>query len=148
MMDTSTPDSLIFSAVPAAVLDVVWADAEPLLAKAVEASGGRYTTQSVYEGLRNQHLLLWMVMDGTKPVAALTTRVSQLPTVRALSIDWLGGERMKEWLPIIMPVLVQYGKQYSCTEMHGYGRLAWSRWLAPHGWAQDYIAYKREINDE
>jgi len=138
---------LTFSAVPYEVLDVVWADAAPLLAKAVETSGGRYTIDSVYKSISGRHLALWLVMENTTPIAALTTRVVQLPTMRALAVDWLGGTRMKEWLPLITETLKQYAKDSSCAELHGYGRRAWSRWLEPHGWRQDHIVYSMELND-
>ena len=146
MKDTFN-NQLMFSAVPPAVLDVVWPDVAPLLQKATDTSNNRYDLNSVHNALRTGKIALWVVMDGTTPIAALTTRVSQMPGTRALAIDWMGGTRMREWLPQVHETLSSYGKAYGCTEMHGFGRRAWLRWLAPHGWEQDYIAYRVDLTD-
>lgn len=147
-MKDTVDNKLMFSAVPPAVLDIVWPDVAPMLEKAVATSSGRFDIDSVVRGLKTGEIALWVVMDGTTPVAALTTRVSQLPGKRVLAIDWMGGTRMREWLPMVHTTLSSYGKTYGCTEMQGFGRRAWLRWLAPHGWEQDYIAYKVDLTDE
>lgn len=138
---------LDFTAVPPSAVPYVWADVEPMIAKAVETSDGRYHTAAVLDGILKGELALWLVFDNKAPVAAITTRVVQLPKTRAMAMDWIGGDRMKEWLPMVQTTLAKYAREYGCTELQGYGRKAWGRWLEPHGWKTDYIAYKMDLSD-
>jgi len=134
--------------VPPGALDVVWADASPILARAVETSGGRYTIEAVYKGLKEQHIALWLVLDDdARPVAALTTRVTQFPTMRSLAMDWLAGEDMKSWLPVVQETLENYAKRNGCSQMQAFGRQAWGRVLGRHGWEQDKISFKKDLDD-
>lgn len=145
-MSDATHTEYTFTAVPPGALDVVWSDASPILARAVETSGGRYTMDAVHAALKNGHLALWLVLgEGAKPVAVVTTRVAQLPTMRTLCMDWLAGEDMKAWLPMVQETLEQYAKHYGCTQMQAYGRRAWGRVLGQHGWELDTIQFKKDI---
>lgn len=144
----SAPDTgLTFSAVPPAAVDLVWPTVEPMLTRAVETSGGRFTITSVLHEILSGRMALWVVLDGDTAVAALTTRVSELPGARILVMDWLGGSRLKEWLPLAQETLVRYGRQYECTELQGAGRRGWERVLGAHGWKPAYTAYKMDLTD-
>lgn len=147
MKDMST-DGIEVTAVPAAVVDVVWDDVAPMIEKATKTSGGRYDVSSVREGIESGVLALWIAMDDAKPIAALTTRVEVFPTgMRVLAIDWIGGKRMKDWLPEAHAVLSDYGRAYGCQHLQGYGRKGWLRALSKHGWGVDYTAYRMEIDN-
>lgn len=139
--------ALELSAVPVAAITYVWTDVEPMLQKAIDASGGRYTTVSLLDALFKGELGLWVVMDEGNIIAALTTRICEYPKHRALALDWIGGARMKEWLPMAHDVFSRYAEDHGCTELQGYGRKAWDRWLRTYGWKPDYIAYKMELSD-
>lgn len=140
-------ERLQITVVPPAVVDVVWDDAKKMLLRAVNATQGVYDIDSVERGLATGEFVLWLVLDGTKPVAALTTRICQYPTARGLAIDWLGGDRMREWLPMVQETMEQYARENNCTHLEGYGREAWGRWLRKYGWKPAYIAYKMELTD-
>jgi hypothetical protein len=143
MKDVAT--QLQITAVPPAVLDVVWPQVAPLLEKATNASNAYFGVDEVYNRARTGEYLLWLVLDGTTPVAALTTRITIYPKAKALCLDWIGGERMREWLPLAQKLMERYGKDNDCTHLEGYGRKAWGRWLQPHGWKPEYIAYKMDL---
>jgi hypothetical protein len=147
MKDTQTAP-LTFGFVPLDFLDIVWPDVEPLLAGAVRTAADRFTTADVKRGLEDVTLMLWVVADGTTPVAAITTRVIEYPQRRGLALDWIGGRRMKEWLPIVQPAIQRFARDCGCTHLEGYGRKAWGRWLARYGWEPHYIAYKMELTDD
>lgn len=147
-MKDVTNSAIEVSAVPAAVLDVVWADVAPMIDRATSRSGGRYDVDSVRTGIESGVLALWIAMDDAKPIAALTTRVEEFPTgKRVLAIDWIGGDRMKDWLPEAHDVLSDYARAYGCDHLQGYGRKGWLRALAKFGWEVDYTAYRMEIKN-
>jgi len=139
---------LNFSVVPPQVVDVVWPQVKEMLERAVETTFGVYDIDSIYSGLRTGEYVLWVVMDETEPVAAITTRVCQYPSgKRGLAMDWIGGKRMAEWLPMAQETIQRYAKDNGCTHLEGYGRKAWGRALQKFGWKPDYIAYKMDLND-
>lgn len=139
--------TLQISVVPPAVLDVVWPQTAPLLQKAIDTTRPRYDIDSVRAGLERSELLLWCVFDGTTPIAVMTTRIVEYPNSKALCLDWIGGERMKEWLPMAHDVMRRYGHDNGCTHLEGYGRKAWGRALQKYGWEPEYIAFRMELGE-
>ena len=138
---------LQITVVPAAVLDVVWAKAAEMLGKALKTTRPRYNLDSLRAELDRGVLVLWLVLDGTEPVAAFTTRIADYPESRGLCMDWIGGARMAEWLPLAQPLMEKYARDNGCTHLEGYGRKAWGRWLQKYGWEPEYIAYRMELTD-
>jgi len=139
--------TLQMSVVPPAVLDVVWPQTAPLLQKAIDTTRPRYDIDSVRAGLETSDLLLWCVFDGTTPIAVMTTRIVEYPNSKALCLDWIGGERMKDWLPMAHDVMRRYGHDNGCTHLEGYGRKAWGRALQKYGWEPEYIAFRMELGE-
>ena len=64
-----------------------------------------------------------------------------------MAMDWIGGKRMMEWLPIAMEKLTSFAKDCGCSHLEGYGRKAWSKILKKYNWEPEYIAYRMEINN-
>jgi hypothetical protein len=137
---------LTFGAVPPELVDLVWPDAEPFLAPAIATAGGKLCAEDVHRRLQAGELLLWIVADDMVPIAAVTTRILGYPGRRALAMDWIGGARMREWLPLAQKTLVRYAKHNDCKHLEGYGRKGWSRWLRRFGWEPEYIAYRMDID--
>jgi hypothetical protein len=138
---------LFFTVVPPQVIDVVWPEVSKMMQKAIDTTSGVFDIDSIYGALQTGDYLLWLVTEDTKPIAAITTRISVYPRGKGLSMDWIGGERMAEWLPMAHETMVRYAKDNGCTHLEGYGRKAWGRWLQKYGWEPNYIAYKMELND-
>jgi len=139
---------LKFGYVPPERLGLVWEDARALLKPAVQTAGGRFTVDDIYADARAEKILLWLVTDTDDThVAAITTRVIHFPNKRVMAMDWIGGRRMKEWLPLVQDTIERYAQDAGCTELEGYGRPAWGRWLERYGWKPNYIAFKMELGD-
>jgi len=143
MKDVSS--TLTVNYVPKAIVDMVWEDVVRLLEKSVDTANGKFTMTDIYNGLMNDMYLLWLVLDDGQPIAALTTRIMAYPNRRAMALDWIGGSRMREWLPTAQQVMGKYAKENHCDHLEGYGRKGWDRWLAKYGWKPEYIAYKMEL---
>jgi hypothetical protein len=137
---------LTFGAVPPDLVSVVWPDAEPLLAPAIATADGKFTSVDIYNRLLTGELLLWIAAEDMAPVAAVTTRIIRYPGCNGMAMDWIGGSRMREWLPLAQKTLMRYAKQNDCTHLEGYGRKGWSRWLRRFGWKPDYIAYRMDLD--
>lgn len=134
--------------VPPAVVDIVWNDAKQFLQAALETTRGRYGMNDIYSLLQSGELVLWLVLDDAEPIACITTRITDYPSgSRALAMDWIGGERMAEWLPMAHSMMKRYASDNGCTHMEGYGRKAWGRWLRKYGWEPEYTAYRMDLNN-
>ena len=57
-----------------------------------------------------------------------------------MAMDWVGGKRMTEWLPIALDKFEKFAKDCGCEHLEGYGRTAWKRVLKKFNWEPDYIA--------
>tara|TARA_Y100000114_G_scaffold28021_1_gene23631 strand:+ start:96 stop:524 length:429 start_codon:yes stop_codon:yes gene_type:complete len=141
---------MICTAVPREAIDIVWPDVINMLNKAVETSKGKYHINDIYEDLTKGFYNLWLIIDDKgedKVVAALTTRLIKYPNRSAMAMDWVGGKRMAEWLPIAMEKLISFAKDCGCSHLEGYGRKAWIKVLKRYNWKPEYIAYRMEIDN-
>jgi len=139
--------ALTFGAIPPEGVDLVWDVVAPMLIPALDTAAGKFEISDVYAQLRTGELLLWVVADDMTPIAALTTQLIVYPGRRAMAIDWLGGSRMKEWLPMAQAMIMRYARDNECLHLEAYGRRAWQRWLGKFGWAPEYISYRMELTD-
>ena len=141
---------MICTAVPREAIDIVWGDVSSMLNKAIETSGGKYHIDDIYQHLTEGYYNLWLIIDEGKEekvIAAITTRIIQYPSKKAMAMDWIGGKRMMEWLPIAMDKLTSFAKDCDCSHLEGYGRKAWLKVLKKYNWNPEYIAYRMEINN-
>ena len=146
MKDVQT--GLIFSPIPKDCAYTIWPQVAKVLMRSVATAEGKYEVDDLLDCILKDELVLWVVLDTNNDeiIAAITTRIIEYPERRALAMDFIGGTRMKEWLPEAQSTIVQFANDNNCSHLEGYGRKAWSRWLKKYGWEPDYIAYRMEIN--
>jgi hypothetical protein len=146
MKDVTT--RLVYTPVPKAFVNAVWADVTRVLKRSVDTSRGKFSMQDVYDGIMADTYVLWVVLDDDEVVAAITSRIVGYPGPhRGMALDWIGGTRMAEWLPMVQRAMSKYARDNGCTHLEGFGRKAWGRWLAKYGWEPEYIAYRMELSD-
>jgi len=141
---------MICTAVPREAIDIVWGDVSNMLNKAIITSAGKYHIDDIYRHLNEGYYNLWLIIDNKKDekvIAAITTRIIEYPSKKAMAMDWIGGKRMMEWLPIAMERLTSFAKDCGCSHLEGYGRKAWSKVLKKYNWKPEYIAYRMEIKN-
>jgi len=138
---------MMITAVPIEGVDIVWEDAKRVLHKSVNTSAGKFEVEDLKQELKQGQLVLWLVMDGSEILAALTSRVIEYPGRRAMALDWVGGKHMRKWLPLVLNTLQKYATDCECKHIEGYGRKAWGRILQKYGWQPEYIAYRMELNN-
>ncbi len=138
---------MMITAVPIEGVDIVWEDAKRVLHKSVNTSAGKFEVEDLKQELKQGQLVLWLVMDGSEVLAALTSRVIEYPGRRAMALDWVGGKHMRKWLPLALNTLQKYATDCECKHIEGYGRKAWGRILQRYGWQPEYIAYRMELNN-
>lgn len=130
-------------------IDSMWDFIEPTLHRAVGLTPDRIDTQDVYDGAKQGIYLLWIVFEEVDDQrfiqAVITTRVIEYPKTKALAIDFVAGTRMKEWLPVVMPILEELGKNNGCTHIEGYGRRAWFKYLQQYDWKPRHVQFEKRL---
>jgi|TARA_R100000455_G_C6270907_1_gene126924 hypothetical protein len=139
---------MIFTLIPDDHALIVWPQVADKLEKATKTTDGRFDKMSILDELLERRIQLWVVYEETAPVAAITTRILQYSQYKALSIDWVGGSQMKEWLDEVLKTLRSYAKDQGCKKLEGRGRTGWKKILLKNGWNLDYVAYEVDISNE
>ena len=147
MKDLQT--DLIFSPIPKDCASTIWPQVAKVLKRSVATAEGKYEVDDLLDCILKDELVLWVVLDTNNDeiIAAVTTRLIEYPQGNAMALDWVGGTRMKEWLPIAHPIMVSYAEDHNCKYLEGYGRKAWGRLLGKYGWNPDYIAWKMDLEN-
>lgn len=124
----------------------VWPIVAPLLAKAVALSGGRYDMRAVLAQLRDERAQLWVVYDENSVVAAaFTARRAVYPCSSWLTIEFLGGEGVTEWLPAVEGTLTAYAIEAGLEGVEMVGRVGWTKPLAAFGWGQNAVMLSKTV---
>ena len=147
MKDVQT--GLIFSPIPKDCAYTIWPQVAKVLKRSVATAEGKYEVDDLLDCILKDELVLWVVLDTNNDeiIAAITTRLIEYPQGNAMALDWVGGTRMKEWLPIAHPIMVSYAEDHNCKYLEGYGRKASGRLLGKYGWNPDYIAWKMDLEN-
>ena len=89
--------------------------------------------------------MFWVVMDGNEVITAAITRAVQYPQRKAMSIEYMAGDRMWEWLPMFVETLIRYAKDNGCLHVELRGRAAWTKVLKKYNFKAEQVMYMLEI---
>lgn len=130
--------------IPTKVLPAFWHHLAPLLDKAFNVGDRRVKLQDLYDDALQGTYLVWAIIDEEKKefVAALTTRAVRYPRGKGLAIEFLGGDRMDEWLDKLMEELKKHAKHNGCEWLECFGRKGWAK----KGWKPAYVAFEMELD--
>lgn len=130
--------------IPTKVLPAFWHHLAPLLNKAFNVGDRRVKLQDLYDDALQGTYLVWAIIDEEKKefVAALTTRAVRYPRGKGLAIEFLGGDRMDEWLDKLMEELKKHAKHNGCEWLECFGRKGWAK----KGWKPAYVAFEMELD--
>ena len=132
--------------VPLVAVKLAWPQVAPLLAPAVAQSGGRADMRSLFQAIMAEQRTLWTVRSAAgDTVAAFTTHVSSYPTgLRLLSLDFIGGKRMTDWLSNVSDRLDDYVADMDLAGIqHTSERLGWDRVLRNIGWRRAGYSHEK-----
>lgn len=135
----------VIIAVPHTDLDKVWPTASVELSKAIAHCGGRFFIDDLYKSLQARTAVLWIIVQGTQLRAAAMTRIALYPRKRAVSVDWIGGSGMSEWIPDFIRAMKSYAEANSCSVVECSGRPGWGKILPTHGWRQTHVSFEMGV---
>jgi len=134
-----------FLPVPVEHLETQWQYIEPILNKAVCLSPRKIDIKDVYEASKQGAYLVWTVEDEGEIIAVITTRMVFYPKGYALALDFVGGDKMKDWIELVLSTLEAHARHNKCIHMEGFGRKAWQRFIGKFGWYPAHITYHKDL---
>lgn len=146
-MKDMTATRLICAPVPPDHVDDMWRRIVPHVQRAEKTSNGRMTADDLRVSAKQGVHLLWVIFDteASEIIAAFSTRVVQYPQMRALLIEWMGGNRMSQWISLAHDHIKEHAKINNCTRLEATGRNAWIRWAGRVGWEPEFVQYTMEV---
>ena len=106
----------------------MWSSVAKVLKKSVGTAKGKYEVDDLYPLIKNDELVLWIVVDTADDLKLQLLQPDSSCThkpLRTMAMDWIGGTRMKEWLSMAQEMISRYAKDHSCKYLEGYGRKGW-----------------------
>ena len=122
-----------------------WHAAVPVLRKAVARSGGRHTMKTLFEMLKSGEGQMWAIYEGEEMVGVATTRIADYPAKRFLAVDFIAGERVREWIEQLDETLGRFARDVGAKAMEGIGRKGWDGLMRSRGWARSMTIMEREV---
>lgn len=137
---------MTFTYVPPGYLDLVWGRASALLDPAVRRVSGQYTVLDVRAALQAFRMQLWIAVgDGDRIVGAIVTQISDYPSLRALTLLLVGGERIRAWIASAVSALTDWARGAGCARVEAAGRRGWMRVLAPYGETSLQATFRKDL---
>ena len=134
-----------FLPVPVEHIDEKWQYIEPHLNRAVCISPRKVTIEDVYEASKLGEYMIWTVIDNEKIIAVFTSRIISHPRGNILGVDFAGGEKMKDWIGLVLLNLEAHARHNKCTSIEAFGRKGWEKILNKYGCKIAYTTYKKEL---
>lgn len=121
--------AVIVQGVPSIAVEKIWPHVDGHVARALRRANGCYLPVDLRDACMRTEMQLWVAVDiATREIlAAVLTRIAVYPRRKSLSIPWVGGRRMTEWLPQMSQVLEGFARQAGCDFLEGASRRGWLR---------------------
>lgn len=111
--------------VPRASIDDHWPAILELLAPAIEREARNIGPEHVYDDIAAGNSLAWVVEVEDKLVGSFVTSLVQHPRRRTVSIDYLAGSGLSEWVDEALSAVKISAKQCGAQAIEGNGRDGW-----------------------
>ena len=136
------------SIVPVNMIDYMFPQCGYHLQRVVDNSHGDLCLEGMKKELLEGNAGLLIVTEGDDLIAAMTATVSVMQTgLRALYLPAIGGDRLDEWMDLMLPMLNELAKVYNCTEIRGTGREGWERILKTRGFKKCHTTFICNIGE-
>ncbi len=119
----------MISLIPQDHVNNVWSEVGPIIQKAVDQSPGRFDVVDILTEAMLGNVQLWIGFneDDRKIHSAGITRIYEVPLARVLSIQWLAGSDLQQWIDEAIQTTESFARDQGCTRIEIIGREAWGR---------------------
>lgn len=132
------------SAVPTQMIPEAWPNIKHLLEEALSYSWG-FRPGDVYQKLRENRAILWVVEKDMEIVAATVTEIIEYPTCRTLNIWLLAGVKFWEWQDLVAS-MEAFARSNGCEWIEATGRPGLQRLLKEMGFNVPRVVCAKKID--
>lgn len=131
--------------IPAMLVDRFWPYAEPYIKRALDHASGEFTHEDLKHFCKDHMVQLWLVSEGNRIVAAVTTEIVNYPRRKHCRVITLAGSKAPEWTPLMDTILMDWAKSEGCHAMEAFVRKGYVPVLAKQGYTLKYSAIFKEL---
>lgn len=106
---------------------LAWPTVAPWLGKAAVRYPARRGLDDDHAALLGGSQQLWLVLDGAKIIAAVTTLIHEQPLMKVCSMRLTGGSRLMEWRALAVQEIAKFAQENGCKELEQLGPKGWRR---------------------
>jgi hypothetical protein len=133
------------SMVPPQYVDTCWKEIEPYMEKAAEYTYGRYTSDDIYDSLKEYDHQLWVAFDGGKIKGAVVTNIITYPKRKILCMSFCGGVELKDWKGPMLELLKKFAKDVGCDGIEATARRGWAKVFENDGYKGHWVTFELPI---
>jgi hypothetical protein len=116
----------------------------PLLNRAADDSGERYTAEDILHRAKEGDMQIWVVMDDHILKALCVTEVTQYPKCKEMCIVIMTGYEMHLWT-FLLERLENIARESGCKRFKGYARPGWEKILRPYGYQKTHVILEKDL---
>lgn len=132
--------------IPANLIDRFWPFAEPYIKRALDRAAGEFLAEDLKHFCKDREVQLWLVSEGERIIAAITTEIVNYPRRKHCRIITLAGSKAPEWTGLLDIILSEWAKQQGCQALEAYVRKGYVPVLAEYGFKHKYSMVLKEFN--
>ena len=129
--------------VPRNNIDEILSEVGPILIRATDLSGGRWSLPDVLDQIDTGQQQLWIAFDDERIWAACTTRFSHYAKMKMLEGCFVAGDKLDTWCAPLLEVLDRWAADNDCAGIEFTGRMGWEKVLKPYGFRRAYIVLEK-----
>lgn len=119
-----------------------WPTIEPLLQRVLDKSDSGIDLPSVISGITTDAMQLWAVNYFE---AVVVTEIIRRPSHNVLFITLLCGQDRNKWLPELIDLLAEVGRDNDCKYIEFWGREGWEKVKPDLGFRKKYVVMAKEL---
>lgn len=131
--------------IPPALVDRFWHYAEPYIKRALDHTSGEFLVEDLKRFCKDNYVQLWLVAEGNRVVAAVTTEVVVYPQRKHLRVITLAGSKAPEWTGQVDTILNDWARSQGCNAMEAFVRKGYVPILAKHGYKFKYSTVVKDV---
>lgn len=131
--------------IPAAMVERFWLLAEPYVKRALDTTSGEFTPADIRMLCKDRVMQLWLVTEGERVVAAVTTEIVVYPQYKNCRVATIGGTKAVEWTGLLTYTLNEWAREQGCKNIEAFVRKGYVNVLSNYGFKHKYSAVFKPI---
>lgn len=132
------------SGFPAAHLEIVWNEVEPLVANALEYSAGEYYPEDIFRYIKSGEMQLWISSEETTLKGVVVTELLPFPRALICQIVLSAGESLDQWVHCFDAIEV-WAIEKGADYIRSLARAGWKPRAKARGYEMQYCMFSKSL---